>query len=162
MSARRDRVGERDGERGAALLLALVLVTAVALIGLAALEMGDEAFRADGAAQTTRAESYAAAGALDVLVAAMRGDLTWGRAGAPCAGLSFAADDGALVEATCTPVEGSGALLVGGAGGRADRVVEIAATITGRHVAAERVDFIDAAGSAPGQVVRVRNWTASS
>ena len=113
MRALPDRVGDRDGERGAALLLALVLVTAVALIGLAALEMGDAAFRADGVAQTTRAESYAAAGALDLLVGAMRGDLTWGRAGAPCAGLSFAADDGELVEATCTPTEGSGALLVG-------------------------------------------------
>jgi hypothetical protein len=152
----------RAGERGAALVLALVLVTAVALIGVAAFEMADETFRADDVAQATRAEAYAAGGALDVLVDAMRSDVTWGRADLPCAGLSFAADDGALVDASCTPMPGSGALLAGGAGGRADRVVELVATIAGRRVARERADFVDAAGSAPGAVVRVRNWTVSA
>ncbi|HEY3834471.1 MAG TPA: hypothetical protein VGO03_19415 [Acidimicrobiia bacterium] len=150
------------GERGAALVLALVLVTAVVLIGVAAFEMGDETFRADGAAQSARAEAYAAGGALDVLVNAMRNDPSWGRDGTPCAGLSLAVDDGALVEASCTPLSGSGALLAGGAGARADRVVELVATIAGRRVARERVDFVDAAGSAPGAVVRVRDWTVSA
>jgi hypothetical protein len=41
-------------------------------------------------------------------------------------------------------------------------VVELVATIAGRRVARERVDFVDAAGSAPGAVVRVRNWTVSA
>ncbi|HEY1737941.1 MAG TPA: hypothetical protein VGI86_04490 [Acidimicrobiia bacterium] len=152
----------RADERGAALVLALVLVTAVALIGLAALEMAGETFRADGVAQTTRAEAYAASGALDVLVEAMRSDGSWGRAGGSCPGLSFVADDGALVDASCAPVPGSGALLGGGAGGRADRVIELVATISGRRVARERVEFVDSAGSAPGVVVRVRDWTVSA
>src|SRR4051794_9207689 len=96
-------------ERRAALLLALVVVGAVGSIGLAALDSADTAFREDRSEQVVRAELYSAAGALDVLVTAMRGDVTWGRAGMSCAGLSMPATDGAAVVASCTPVAGSGA-----------------------------------------------------
>jgi hypothetical protein len=108
-----------------------------------------------------RTELYGASGALDVLVAAMRGDVAWGRDGGACAGLSMTAGTGPVVQASCTPVPGSGAPIVGGLGARADRVVDLVATIGGRRVARERVDIVDGGGSTPGTVIRVRNWTTS-
>ncbi len=151
----------RRGEGGAALVLALVFVTAIACIGLAAFDIAGESFREDRVAQTARTDAYAAAGALDTLVNAMRADGAWGRAGGPCAGLSFTAGDGTDVVVSCAPVPGSGALIVGGLGARADRVVDLTAMVGSRRVAHARVDFVDAAGSAPGQSLRVRNWTAA-
>jgi hypothetical protein len=151
--------GDRD-ERGALLLVTLVLVTALGFIAIAALGLADASFRDDRAAQTLRSEQYGASGALDVLATAMRGDGTWGRDGASCAGLTTTAD-GVVVQAVCTPVPGSGALLVGGLGARADRVVDLVASVSGVRVARERVEFVDGGGSAPGAVVRVRSWTVS-
>ncbi len=151
----------KRAEDGAALVLALVFVSAVAFIGIASLEMAGESFREDRAVQTARAALYDAGGALDTEVVAMRGDATWGRDGLPCAGLSLAMDDGALVQVTCAPVHASGAPIVGGLGARADRVVDLVASIGGVRSARERVEFVDAGGSQPGGVVRVRNWTVS-
>jgi hypothetical protein len=156
---RRRRVMEQSGT---ALLLALVFIGAIGAIGLASLDAADESFREDRAAQTFRTEIYSGGGALDALVAAMRADGAWGRDGGACPGLTAATPDGAEITVACTPLPGSGALVVGGLGARADRVVDLAADIGGRRAARERVEFVDGGGNSPGAIVRVRNWTVAA
>jgi hypothetical protein len=67
-----------------------------------------------------------------------------------------------MATVACTPVTGSGALIVGGAGARSNRIVDLVATVDGRRVASARAEFIDGGGSAVGQQVRIRHWNASA
>ncbi len=148
-------------DAGASLVLALVFITSLGCMGLATLDLANESFREDRATQAFHSAVYGGGGALDAAANAKRSDLAWGREGAPCSGLSMAADDGATVIVQCTPVHGSGALIVGGAGARSDRVVDLAAVIGGTRVARARVEFVDGGGNSSGAVVRVRNWTTT-
>ena len=90
---------------------------------------------------------YGGGGAIDVYVNAMRSTATWGRDGSACASMTIELADGRTVTVDCTPVTGSGALIVGGAGARSNRIVDLVATIASQRVAAARAEFVDGGGS---------------
>lgn len=154
--------GCRHGEAGASLTLALVFITALGFIGLTTLSVANSTLRDDHANRTIRDDVYGAGGAIDVYINAMRATPTWGRDGSPCAALTTTFVAGRTITVTCTPVTNSGALIVGGAGARSNRVVDLAATIGGRRLAAARAEFVDGGGSTPGASVRIRNWITAS
>ncbi len=145
-------------ERGASLILALVFITALGFVALISLNVANTTLRDDQANQTLRADIYEASGAIDVYVNAMRATATWGRDGGACAALTTTFIAGRTITVSCTPVNGSGAVIVGGAGARSNRIVDLAATIGGRRVAAARAEFVDGGGSTPGASVRIRSW----
>src|SRR5450432_1026024 len=95
------------------------------------LNVAESSFRDDGASQTFRADVYGGGGAIDVYVNAMRSTITWGRDGSSCTSASMVLPNGQTVQVACTPVNGSGALIVGGAGARSNRIVDLDATISG-------------------------------
>ncbi len=152
----------RPSERGASLTLALVFITALGFIGLTTLSVANSTLRDDQANLEIRNDVYGAGGAIDVYINAMRSTATWGRDGDACAPLTTTFAAGRTITVTCTPVADSGALIVGGAGARSNRVVDLAATIDGRRVASARAEFVDGGGSTPGASVRIRSWITAS
>jgi hypothetical protein len=66
--------------------------------------------------------------------------------------------DGRTATAACAPMSGSGALLSDGTGARANRVVDIIASIGGVPYLHSRVTFSDGAGSVPAATVAIREW----
>jgi len=126
-------------ERGASLILALIFITCLGFIALVALNVAESSFRDQGASQAFRSDTYGGGGALDVYINAMRSTATWGRDGSPCASMTTALPDGRTVTVNCTPVNGSGALIVGGAGARSNRIVDLAATTNGQRVASASI-----------------------
>ncbi len=152
----------RHCEQGASLTLALVFITALGFIGLTTLSVADSTLRDDQANLEIRRDVYGASGAIDVYINAMRSTATWGRDGVDCASLTTTFVAGRTITVACTPVANSGAVIVGGAGARSNRVVDLAATIDGRRLAAARAEFVDGGGSTPGASVRIRNWITAS
>jgi hypothetical protein len=152
----------RRSERGASLILALVFITSLGFMAIISLNVAETSFRDDSASQTFRSDVYGGGGALDVYVNAMRSTATWGRDGSACASMTTALPDGRTVTVDCTPVTGSGALIVGGAGARSNRIVDLTATIDSRQVASARAEFVDGGGSAVGTSIRVRHWITAS
>ena len=144
------------------MILALVFITCLGFIALVALNVAESAFRDDTANATFRADDYGGGGAIDVYVNAMRSTATWGRDGSSCASMTMALPDGRTVTVDCTPVYGSGALIVGGAGARSNRIVDLAATISSRRVASARAEFVDGGGASIGSAVRIRNWITAA
>ena len=152
----------RRSERGASLVLALVFITSLGFMAIISLNVADSTFRDASASQTFRSDVYGGGGAIDLYVNAMRSTATWGRDGSPCASLTTALPDGRTVSVDCTPVTGSGALIVGGAGARSNRIVDLVATIDSRQVASARAEFVDGGGSAIGSSVRLRHWITAA
>ena len=150
------------GERGASLVLALVFITSLGFMSIISLNVAETSFRDDGASQTFRSDVYGGGGSLDVYINAMRATATWGRDGSACASMTMALPDGRTVTVDCTPLTGSGALIVGGAGARSNRIVDLTATIDGRQVATARAEFVDGGGSAIGSSIRLRHWITAS
>ena len=156
-----DRV--RTGhERGASLIFALVFITCLGFMALISLNVANSAFRDDEATQTVRADVYSGGGGIDVYINAMRSTLTWGRDGSSCTSLTMGLPDGRTVTVDCTPVYGSGALIVGGAGARSNRIVDLTATIDSQQVASARAEFVDGGGSTVGASVRIRHWITAA
>ncbi len=149
-------------QRGASLTLALVFITALGFIGLTTLSVANSTLRDDQANVELRNDVYGASGAIDVYINAMRSTATWGRDGSACASLTTTFVAGRTITVDCTPVGDSGALIVGGAGARSNRVVDLTATIAGRRLASARAEFVDGGGSTPGASVRIRNWITAS
>jgi hypothetical protein len=152
----------RREETGASLLLALVFITCLGFMAIISLNIAESSFRNDQASQTLRADVYGGSGALDVYINAMRSTLAWGRDGSPCAGMTMALPDGQSVTVACAPVTGSGALIVGGAGARSNRIVDLTATIDSQQVASARAEFVDGGGSSPGASVQIRHWITAA
>jgi hypothetical protein len=152
----------QERERGASLILALVFITALGFVALISLSVANTSLRDDQANRTLRSDIYEASGALDVYINAMRATATWGRDGGACAALTTTFTVGHTITVSCTPVNGSGAVIVGGAGARSNRIVDLAATIGGRRIAAARAEFVDGGGSVPGASVRIRSWITAS
>jgi hypothetical protein len=149
-------------ERGASLILALVFTACLGFMGTVLVKLGDSSFRNNAVSNELRADVYGASGAIDVYVNAMRSSASWGRDSAPCDSMTLAVEETRMATVACTPVTGSGALIVGGAGARSNRIVDLVATVDGRRVASARAEFIDGGGSAVGQQVRIRHWNASA
>ena len=153
----------RDADQlGAALVLALIFVTCIGFMALISLNVAESSFRDDQATQTFSADVYGGGGAIDVYVNAMRSTATWGRDGSACAPLTMTLPDGDLVTVNCAPVTGSGDLIVGGAGARSNRIVDLVATIDGRQVASARAEFVDGGGSSVGSSIKVRSWITAA
>jgi hypothetical protein len=150
------------GERGASLVLALVFITSLGFMSIISLNVAETSFRDDGASRTFRSDVYGGGGALDVYMNAMRSTATWGRDGNACASLTMALPDGRSVTVDCTPLTGSGALIVGGAGARSNRIVDLVATIDSRQVASARAEFVDGGGSSVGSSIRLRHWITAA
>lgn len=149
-------------ERGGSLILALVFITCLGFMGIVSLNVAESSFRDDGASQTFRADVYGGGGAIDVYVNAMRSTITWGRDGTSCASASMVLTSGQSVQVACTPVNGSGALIVGGAGARSNRIVDLDATVNGQRVASARAEFVDGGGSTVGSAVQIRHWITAA
>lgn len=152
----------RRDEAGASLLLALVFITSLGFMALISLNIAQSTFRDDEATQTIRTDVYGGSGALDVYINAMRSTLTWGRDGSPCATMTMVLSGGQTATVACTPVTGSGALIVGGAGARSNRIVDLATTVNNQQVASARAEFVDGGGSAPGSSVLIRHWITAA
>ena len=150
------------GERGASLVLALVFITSLGFMSIISLNVAETSFRDDSASQSFRSDVYGGGGAIDVYINAMRSTATWGRDGNACASMTMALPDGRIATVDCTPVTGSGALIVGGAGARSNRIVDLVTTIDSRQVASARAEFVDGGGSAVGSSVRLRHWITAS
>ena len=131
-------------------------------MAIISLNVAESSFRDDEASQTFRSDVYGGGGAIDVYVNAMRSTATWGRDGSACASMTMALPDGRTVTVDCTPVTGSGALIVGGAGARSNRIVDLAATIDSQRVASARAEFVDGGGSSIGSSVRIRHWITAA
>ena len=161
-SARRDnsRVRARD-ERGASLILALMFVTSIAFMLAASLDFAQASFSQSNQTIVFRGGLGAAEGAIDVLLASMRGDAALGRIGNACPSATLATGDGRVATASCVPVQGSGAVLTGGSGARANRVVDVTSTIGSTTLVRSRVVFIDNGGSQPGTAVQIREWSSA-
>ena len=154
------RLRTRD-ERGASLILALIFITCLGFMALVSLNVADAAFRDDQASQSFRSDVYGGGGAIDVYVNAMRSTATWGRDGSACPSMTMVLTDGRTVTVDCVPVNDSGALIVGGAGARSNRIVDLYATIDSRRVAAARPEFVDGGGSSIGASIRIRHWATA-
>ena len=131
-------------------------------MALIALNIANSSFRDNEATQTLRSNVYGGGGALDVYINAMRSTPTWGRDGNPCSSMTTTLPDGRTVAVTCTPVTGSGALIVGGAGARSNRIVDLAGTIDGQQVASARAEFVDGGGASVGSSIRLRHWITAA
>jgi hypothetical protein len=149
-------VRHRD-DTGASLLLALVFITCLGFMAIISLNVAESSFRDDGASQTFRADVYGGSGAIDVYINAMRSTLTWGRDGNACTTMTMGLPDGQTVTVACTPVTGSGALIVGGAGARSNRIVDLAATVNSQQVAS-----VDGGGSSAGSSIVIRHWITAA
>jgi hypothetical protein len=152
----------RRDEAGASLMLALIFITCLGFMALISLNVAQSTFREDEASQVLRANVYGGSGALDVYINAMRSTLTWGRDGSSCAGMTMALANAQTVTIACTPVTGSGALIVGGAGARSNRIVDLTATIASQQVASARAEFVDGGGSSPGSSILIRHWITAA
>ena len=124
---------QQASEQGAALVLALILITVVSvgLLGLGSLV--DTGVREARATQSQADKAYAADGAVDVAVDHMRDDSTLGIDGSP-ASCDYAVPDGTFPSVTgvtvaCTPQSGSGA--VSGGSGNASNTPDLALLATG-------------------------------
>jgi hypothetical protein len=151
----------RHSESGASLILALVFTACLGFMGTVLVKLGDTSFRNNSASNELRADVYGASGAIDVYVNAMRSSASWGRENSPCDSLTLVVEETRTATVECTPVTGSGALIVGGAGARSNRIVDLVATVDGARTASARAEFIDGGGSTMGQEVRIRHWNAS-
>jgi hypothetical protein len=149
-------------ERGASLILALVFITCLGFMAGVSLTVAESTFRDDQASQTFRSDVYGGGGAIDVYVNAMRSTATWGREGSACTSMTMELTDGRTVTVDCVPVNGSGALIVGGAGARSNRIVDLFATVDGRRVASARPEFVDGGGSSVGSSIRIRHWATAA
>lgn len=161
LTARNAQCLSTRNERGASLILALMFVTSIAFMLAASMDFAAASF--SNARQTVafRGGLGAAEGSANVLIASIRSDATKGRFGVPCPSASLATGDGRTATAVCTPVQGSGALLTGGSGARANRVVDIAASIGSTVIVRARVVFNDNGGLQPGASVTVREWSSA-
>jgi len=146
---------------GAALILALIFISCLGFMALAGLNTIDSSVRDESASQAFRADVYGGGGAIDVYINAMRSTPAWGRDGSPCDPLTMDLPDGSTVTVACTPVTGSGALIVGGAGARSNRIVDLVASIGARQAASARAEFVDGGGSGVGSSVRIRHWVTA-
>ena len=153
--------GASGNERGASLILALMFVTSIAFMLAASLDFASASFSQSNQTVAFRGGIGAAEGSVNVLVASIRGDSSKGRFGGVCPSASLATGDGRTATAVCAPVQGSGALLSGGSGARANRVVDIAATIGTTVIVRARVVLIDNGGLQAGSVVKVREWSSA-
>ena len=151
---------ERD-ERGASLILALMFVTSIAFMLAASLDFATASFSQSNQTLAFRGGLGAGEGAIDVLVASMRSDATLGRMGVACPGASLAVGDGRFANAACIPAQGSGTLLTGGSGARANRVVDVTASVGPTVIIRARVVFLDNGGSQPGLSVQIREWSSA-
>ncbi len=149
-------------ERGASLILALIFVSCLGFMAVISLNVAESSFRDDAASQAFRADVYGGGGAIDVYVNAMRSTDTWGREGSACSSMTMALPDGRLVTVECAPVNGSGDLIVGGAGARSNRIVDLAASVASQRVASARAEFVDGGGSSVGSAVRIRHWITAA
>ncbi len=156
-----DRRRNLNDERGASLILALMFVTSIAFMLAASMDFASASFTNARHTVAFRGGLGAAEGAANVLIASMRNDATKGRFGIACSSASLATGDGRTATAVCTPVQGSGALIAGGSGARANRVVDIAASIGSTVIVRTRVVFIDNGGIQPGASVSVREWSSA-
>lgn len=147
---------------GASLILALVFITSLGFMALISLNIAESSFRDDGASQTFRADVYGGGGAIDVYINAMRSTLTWGQDGGSCPTMTMALPDTQTVTVDCTPVTGSGTLIVGGAGARSNRIVDLTAIINSDQVASARAEFVDGGGSSPGSAILIRHWITAA
>jgi hypothetical protein len=160
-SLRRARSARGD-QRGNSLLLALLFVSSISFLGGVSLDYAFSTIRQAAADKDAQAARYAAGGAVDEMVAAMRADLTWGRDGSACGSVSLTMSDGRTATAACTPISGSGSLLADGTGARANRVVDVLASVQGVPYVKARITLNDAAGSIPAANVAIREWISGS
>ena len=151
---------ERD-ERGASLILALMFVTSIAFMLAASLDFATASVSQSNQTLAFRGGLGAAEGSIDVLVVSMRSDATLGRFGVACPGASLAVGDGRFATAACVPAQGSGTLLTGGSGARANRVVDVTASVGTTVIIRARVVFLDSGGSKPGSSVQILEWSSA-
>ncbi len=100
-------------ERGTSLILALAFVSIFGVAITASLEYADTSLRQDGANRSTRDATVGADAATQTLINAMRHQLTWGRDGATCNGLTYSMPDGRTASVSCAPRSGSGDPIAG-------------------------------------------------
>ncbi len=110
---RRSRRRGRRGERGASLIIALVFVSAFSLVTVASLNYASTSYKQSNATRSARDAAAAAEAATQTLINAMRYDITWGRDGSSCSGVTYSVGDGRTATVTCAPESGSGAAIDG-------------------------------------------------
>ncbi|TMK45417.1 MAG: hypothetical protein E6G66_12920 [Actinobacteria bacterium] len=98
----------RDGQEGSALVLALIFLAILAVGMTALLVFADTSIRATVGLRSQEGNSYAADGAVNAAINAIRGDKTQGVAGGPCTLPSVSAN-GVTPTVTCVGLPGSGA-----------------------------------------------------
>lgn len=111
MTRLRARVGARvqADESGAALMIALVFMSVFGVAIATVLGFAETSFRAGDTVQEQRYDVFAADGAIEAAIAAMRSDVSAGKevGGSPC-GENVDDLDGRNVVVECTPLTGSG------------------------------------------------------
>ena len=156
----RRRRRTRD-QRGNSLILALLFITSIGFLIGVSLDYAFASLRQGASNRDAQVARYGAFGAIDVMVAAMRQDTTWGRDGASCQAVTLPLSGGRDALASCLPASGSGALLTDGSGARANRVVDVVASVDGIPLVHARVTINDGAGSVPAATVAVREVSSA-
>jgi len=95
------------GERGATLVLVLVILAVFGLVLVAVASFGATEIRAGVAYRTQRQRAVAAEGAVNGAINYLRADLVRGREGVACPTFDFPFEEG-TAHVTCTPRSGSG------------------------------------------------------
>lgn len=166
-AARRHR-RTRD-QRGNSLILALLFITSIGFLIGVSLDYAFASLRQGASNRDAQVARYGAFGAIDLMVAAMRQDATWGRDGASCRTVTLPIAAGRNALASCLPASGSGAPLTEYCGppptqlcgARANRVVDVVASVDGIPLVHARITINDGAGSVPAATVAIREVSSA-
>lgn len=155
------RLRARRDQRGNSLLLALLFITSIGFLSGVSLDYAFSTLRQSSSNRDAQSARYGAFGAIDLMVAAMRQDSTWGRDGAACNNVTLPISGGRNAIASCLPVSGSGAVLTDGSGARANRVVDVIASVNAVPLVHARITINDGAGSVPAATVAIREVSSA-
>jgi hypothetical protein len=158
------RVRARTGLRsqaGNSLLLALLFIGSIGFLCAVSLDYAFATLSQGASNRDAQVARYGAFGAVDLMVEAMRQDNTWGRDGSACNDVQLPVAGGRTARAVCTPLSGSGALLTDGSGARANRVVDVIASVDGIPLVHARITINDGSGSVPAASVALREVSSA-
>lgn len=102
------------GDEGVAMIVSLAFITFFGLVMAGIMSFTDTGFQVNKVVEAQRGDVYAAEGAVEASIAAMRGDKDFGASGRSCPDQTLPPIDGRTVVVKCTPQSGSG---VGGSSG---------------------------------------------